>query len=111
MTLRELVDALNVTVVAGKDVLARGVTGGYAGDLLSDVLANASGGNVWITLHTHMNIVAVASAKELSGIVIVNGRIPERETLLRAEEEEVPIMISSLSTYHVVCRLYELGVT
>lgn len=110
MKLTDLVEALNLAVKTGKNQLDREVTGGYAGDLLSDVLAHACKGNVWITLHTHVNIVAVASAKELSGIIIVNGRTPEEETLRKAEEEEIPIMISSLSTYNVICRLYELGV-
>lgn len=110
MKLTDLVEALNLAVKTGKNLLEREVTGGYAGDLLSDVLANARKGNVWITLQTHMNIVAVASAKELSGILIVNGRKPEEATLRKAEEEEIPIMISSLSTYNVVSRLCELGV-
>ncbi len=110
MQLKDVTEDLNLAVKTGKDQLEREVTGGYAGDLLSDVLANSRKGNVWVTLHTHANIVAVASAKELSGIIIVNGRIPEEETLRKAEEENIPIMISSLSTYNVVCRLYELGV-
>ncbi len=109
MKLQEIVAALSLVVKTGEKLLERDVTGGYAGDLLSDVLAHSKKGNVWITLQTHTNIVAVASSKELSGIIIVNGRVPEEETLRKAEEENVPMMISSLSTYHVVCRLYELG--
>jgi len=110
MKLIELTNSLGVDIKAGKNLLEREITGGYAGDLLSDVLANSKKGNIWITLHTHLNIVAVASTKDLSGIIIVNGRTPEEATLKKAEEENVPIMISSLSAYNVVCRLYELGV-
>lgn len=110
MKLLELVDALNLAVKAGGSLLEGEVTGGYASDLLSDVLANAKEGNVWITLQTHVNIVAVASAKELSGIIIVNGRAPEVETVRRAEQEGIPVMITRLSTYETVCRLYDLGV-
>jgi len=109
MKLQEIVTALGLVVKTGENLLGRDVTGGYAGDMLSDVLAHSKKGNVWITLQTHTNIVAVASSKELSGIIIVNGRAPEEETLRKAKEENIPIMISSLSTYHVVCRLYELG--
>ena len=110
MKLEDLAKALNLDVKAGKTLLEREVTGGYAGDLLSDVLANSKKGNIWITLHTHVNIVAVASAKELSGIITVNGRIPEEETLQRAEKEGIPVMVTSVSAYQVVCRLYDLGV-
>ena len=110
MKLKEIAAALNLVIKTGENLLEREVTGGYAGDMLSDVLAHSGKGNVWITLQTHANIVAVASSKELAGIIIVNGRTPEEETVRKAEEENMPIMISSLSTYNVVCRLCELGV-
>jgi hypothetical protein len=110
MKLRDVVETLNLAVKTGESLLEREVTGGYAGDLLSDVLAHSRQGNIWITLHTHANIVAVASSKELSGIIIVNGRTPDEATLRKAEEENVPLMISSLSTYNMVCQLCELGV-
>ena len=111
MTLKHIAAALNLVVKTGEDLLERTVTGGYAGDLLSDVLAHARKGQVWITLQTHNNIVAVASAKELCGIIVVNGRTPEEATLRKAGEEDIPILVSPLSTYDVVCRLCELGVT
>lgn len=110
MKLKDIVKVLNLEVKEGENLLEREVIGGYAGDLLSDVLANSEKGNIWITLQTHLNIVAVASAKELAGIIIVNGRKPEEETLRKAEEEKIPLMVSNLSTYKVVGRLNELGV-
>lgn len=110
MTLKQVVAALDLAVKSGADLLERKVTGGYAGDLLSDVLAHAREGQVWITLQTHTNIVAVGSTKEVCGIILVNGRTPEEATLRKAEEERIPILVSSLSTYDVVCRLCELGV-
>ena len=61
MNLSELVDKMNLQVMVGEGRLEVEVTGGYASDLLSDVLANAASGNVWITLQAHQNIVAVAS--------------------------------------------------
>jgi len=110
-TLRDIAKELKLAVKTREDLLARTVTGGYAGDLLSDVLAHAGQGQLWITLQTHANIVAVASVKELSGIIIVNGRTPEEATLQKAEQESIPILVSPLSTYDVVCRLCALGVT
>ncbi len=110
MKIKDIIKALDLEIKTGKDLLEREVTGGYAGDLLSDVLANSEKGNIWITLQIHLNVVAVASVKELSGIIIVNGRKPEEETLKKAEEERIPIMVSGLSTYKIVGRLYELGV-
>ncbi len=110
MKIRDIVKTLGLQVISGAEFLETEVTGGYAGDLLSDVLANSEEGYVWITLQIHHNIIAVASSKELSGIIIVNDRKPEEETLKKAEEEKIPVMISHLLTYEVAGKLYEMGI-
>ena len=110
MKIKDIVKTLDLQVISCEEFLEREVTGGYAGDLLSDVLANSKKGNLWITLQIHQNIIAVASSKELSGIIIANGRKPEEETLKSAQAEKMPVIISNLLTYEVVGRLYEIGI-
>jgi predicted transcriptional regulator len=80
-------------------------------DLLSDVMANAKPGDIWVTLQIHQNIIAVATLKELTGIILIGGRQPEKQTLAKAEEEQVPILLSDLPAFEVVGRLYQLGIT
>ena len=111
MKLTELIQKLNLTVRSAKGNLQREITGGYASDLLSDVLAHGNEGNLWITLQIHQNIVAVASMKNLAGIVLVSGREPEQETVEKAEAENIAIMVSDLPTFELIGRLYDLGVT
>ena len=77
MKLENLVDDFGLEVKSSPTSLGREIAGAYVSDLLSDVIANAAVGDVWITLQLHVNIVAVASMKELSGIIIINGRQPE----------------------------------
>jgi hypothetical protein len=108
--LTELLQKLDLDVRSAKAHLEREVTGGYASDLLSDVLANSREGNVWITLQTHQNIIGVASMKELAGIILVNNREPEQETLEKAETEKIPIMITGMPTFELVGKLYNLGI-
>ena len=67
MTVQDIIKQLNLSIVTGAD-LDRPVTGGYASDLLSCVMAGAKTGNVWITLQAHPNVVAVASLLELSAV-------------------------------------------
>jgi serine kinase of HPr protein (carbohydrate metabolism regulator) len=110
MKLTELIQKLNLSVRSAKEDLGREISGGYASDLLSDVLANSKEGNIWITLQIHQNIVAVASMKDLAGIVLVNGREPEPETVKKAEAENIPVMVSKLPTFELVGKLYNLGV-
>jgi hypothetical protein len=107
--LNELVRQLEMDVKSAVQNLSREVSGGYASDLLSDVMAHAGKDYLWVTLQIHQNIVAVAVLKELAGIVIVNGRQPEQETLAKAESEGVPILGTQLATFEIVGRLYGLG--
>lgn len=88
--------------------LDRRATGCYVSDLLSDVLANGKAGNLWITQHTHPNVVAVASVKELAGVIIVGGKNVEPETVERARMEKVNVMASALSAFEVAGAVYNL---
>ena len=110
MKLTELIQKLNLNVRSAKAHLDREVTGGYASDLLSDVLAISEEGNLWITLQIHQNIVGVASMKDLAGIILVNNREPEPETLEKAEAEGLPIMVTEMPTFELVGKLYSLGI-
>jgi hypothetical protein len=108
--LNELVEKLGLQVRSGKGNLDREVTAGYASDLLSDVIARSAEGNLWVTLQIHENIVAVASLKEHAGVVLVNSREPQEETLEKAEAENIPIMVSELPAFELIGRLYNLGI-
>ena len=110
MILREIVKILNLDVRASESELDRPVEGGYVSDLLSDVIAGAKEGDLWITLQLHQNIVAVAFLNNLAGIVIVGGREPDPDTLKKAEDQGVPIMVSPLPAYEIAGRLYEMGI-
>ena len=65
MRLNEVAQKLDLKVRSAAKLLDVEVRGGYASDLLSDVIANAEEGYVWVTLQTHVNIVAVAAMKAI----------------------------------------------
>jgi len=108
MKLHQIVEELGLEVKSKVSNLDKEVSGGYASDLLSDVIANAKKDNIWITLQIHQNIVGVATLKELIGIIIVNGREPEKETLKKAEEENIPIMVTELPAFEIIGKLYRM---
>jgi len=108
MKLKEIVERLQLQVLVGQDRLDSEVTGGYTSDLLSDVMANSRGKNLWITLQTHENIIAVAKLRDLSGIIIINNRRPEEATLQRAKDENVTILASGESAFNITGKLYGL---
>ena len=110
MTLGEVADALKLEIRTGGADRNRKIEGGYVSDLLSDVIAGSKEGDLWITLQLHQNIVAVAFLNNLAGIVIVGGREPDPDTLKKAEEQGVPILVSSMPTYELAGKLYEMGI-
>lgn len=108
MNVKEIIEKLQLTALSGQNNLDAEVTGGYTSDLLSDVIANSKEGNLWITLQVHQNTVAVAKLKDLAGIIIVNNREPDEDTLKKADEENVPILCSNDMAFDVSGKLYEL---
>ncbi len=111
MTLEKIAQELSLEVRTAAGKLGREVTGGYASDLLSCVMAKAQPGNLWVTLQSHPNIVAVASLLNLAGVVVTEGVAPDSATLSKAEEEGIPILTTPLTTYTVVGRLFALGIS
>lgn len=111
MTLSEAVEKLGMKPVTGVSKLSQEFSRGYVSDLLSDAIANAKAGDVWVTLQIHQNIVAVAALKELSAVIIIGGRQPEKQTLAKAEEENIPILLTDLPAFEVVGRLYQMGIS
>ena len=86
------------------------ISGCYSGDLLSDVIANAKYGNIWITMQTHLNIVAVAGLKELTAVIIVMNRLPDKDTINKAKEERLTILGSGLTSYQISGKIFESGI-
>ena len=110
MTVNEMAQRAELEVKAGANHLDVEVTGGYAGDLISTVMANAKEGNVWVTWHAHPNIVAAALVVKLAAIVLFDGRQPEEETVHKAEQEGVPILVSKLLAFEIIGKLYGMGI-
>jgi len=99
---------LNLKLMSGPGKMKNNATGGYTGDLLSDVMANSREGDIWITRQVHQNIVAVATLKEHSAIILVNSCEPAKDTLEKATKENVVILVSSLPAFELTGKIYNL---
>lgn len=110
MTLAQLIEALELRLLTPSADLTRQITGGCAGDLLSFVMANGEAGMAWITVQTHLNVIAVASLHEFACVIVSEGSAVEADALAKAEEERIAVLGSPLSSYTLAGRLYELGV-
>lgn len=94
---------LKVFVMAEAD---REVTGGYAGDLLSWVMGNATAGDAWITIMTNINVIAVASLADVACVVLSEGVTPSEEMMNVAKEKGINFLGSEKTTF-ALCK--EIG--
>ncbi len=110
MRVHEMAGALNMQVIAGEGGADREITGGYAADLLSCVMARAKAGNVWATLQAHPNVVAVASLLDLAGVIVTEGAPVGEDVIAKANDEGTPLLSTPHTTFWVVRELARLGI-
>lgn len=108
MKVADLVEQLQLQVFSGRTGINREITGGYVSDLLSDVMGNVSEGAIWITLQTHHNVLAIASLKEVAAVVLVKGKVPEKETAAHSDQEGIPVLGTDMETFEFAGKLYAL---
>jgi len=110
MTVNDLVERFGLQVVAGDKSLDRQVEDGYCGDLLSEIMGNAPEGCVWLTIQGHQNIVAVAVLRNMAAIIVTGGQTPDDETLQKANQEGIPILLWPDPSYRLAGLLYTIGI-
>lgn len=109
MTLWEtIISSLELKLLTSPATIRQKVRGAYCGDLLSDVLAHAAPGDLWITIHRHRNVVAVASLININGVIITGSRLPDTDTLEVAEKEGIPVFTTPLNSFQASGRLYNI---
>jgi len=84
--------------------------GCYISDLLSDVLASAKPGTLWVTVQIHRNVVSVAATKDIPAVLFTCGRKPDASVVAEAEEEGIALLSTPLTTYEVAGRLWQAGI-
>lgn len=108
MKTKELIEKLNLKVFTGTGDTEREVSGGYTSDLLSDVMGHVDEGMIWITIQTHPNILAIASLKDLTAVLIVNGAVPGEDTIKKGESEGIVLLGTTLTAFDVSGKIYRL---
>jgi len=107
MKIETVVAQVGLEVLAAAD-LAREVQGGYCSDLLSDVLAHAQAGDLWITHQRHLNVVAVGKLRDVAGVVLARGLRPTQDVIVRATAERVNLFLSPHTAFEVAGRLHRV---
>ena len=95
-------------IVTGETGLDKEVAGGYTSDLLSDVMGNSREGQVWITMQTHMNVIAVATLKDHAAVIFVSGNRPAPEVKEKAVAEGVTLLATRDEAFIISGKIYTL---
>ncbi|AUG56517.1 DRTGG domain-containing protein [Acetivibrio saccincola] len=103
MKVEEFAKRMGMKLLTGEDTLDKEVEGMYICDLLSWVMSKAKKGNAWITVHTHVNVVAVALLAEVSCIIIPENIEVEQATIERASKEGIAILSSEKTSFEIAC--------
>jgi len=110
VTVKDLIEKFGLRAAAGEKGLGRLIKSGYCGDLLSDVMANAPEGCVWLTIQSHQNIIAVAVLREMACIVITGEHAPDTDTVGKADNEGIPLLLWPGSAYTLAGSIYSTGI-
>ena len=84
------------------------IEGAYIGDLLSWVMGNANPNNVWITIMSNINTIAVSTLVDVSCILLAENVEPDNDALATAEEKGVNILSTPLSAYEAALKVSTL---
>ena len=106
MTVSELAERFGFQIIAAPEP-GREIEGGYVGDLLSWVMGRAQSGNVWITIMSNVNVLAVASLSDVSAVLLAEGVALEPGHVQTALEKGVNVLSTDLSAFEAAVRIAE----
>ena len=106
MTIIKLAEELDLEKLSGDS--DRDVESCYISDLLSRVLGGCSSGDVWITVQSSLNMVAVAVMTDVSCVILPEGLTAQENVIEKANEEGLTIFTSKETAYSLAIKIAKL---
>ncbi|MDR2591150.1 MAG: AraC family transcriptional regulator [Oscillospiraceae bacterium] len=106
MTVSQLAENLELKKLSNGD--ENEINSCYIADLLSRVLGGCNSNDVWITVQTSLNMVAVAVMADISCVILPEGITAPVNVILKANDEGLPIYSSNKSAYELALMIGEL---
>lgn len=100
MTLSEIKTALSLELVCG-EADEREWNTVYAGDLLSRAMSHVKADNLWVTIMSNTNVIAVASLTEAAAVILAEGVELLPEAKAAAEENGITVFSSKMTVYEL----------
>ncbi len=109
MNLRDVQRVLKAKILVGEEFMGRSVETCCGSDLMSDVLAFTKCNTLLCTGLTNMQVIRTAGITDLSGIIIVRGKVPVPDFLEFAREAQMPVLSTGLTLFEACGILYVAG--
>ena len=109
MTINDVQRILNATVVTQIPYENHEVLSGFVGDLLSVVMGKAKEQCAWMTIQGHINIIAVGTLINVGCIIVTEGFNVDDDAIKKANEEDIVILTTELSSYEAAALLSKNG--
>ena len=109
MTIREIAERIDAVIYAEPEQMDEDLSGAFASDMMSDVLAFGEGHAVLVTGLLNPQIVRTAHMLDMSCIIIVRGKKATEEIKTLAVQNHIALLETKLTMYESSGRLYEGG--
>ena len=110
MLLAEIVTLLGCTDLLALDGTGgREISGCFAADLMSEVLAFSGHGPLLVTGLTNLQSAHTAEVIDAQAILYVNGKRPDAQVLALARARGLPLLSTTLTMYEACGRLHQGG--
>ncbi|MEE8576059.1 MAG: DRTGG domain-containing protein [candidate division Zixibacteria bacterium] len=107
MTTKDVIEKIGLKSLSNFE--HREVLGVFVSDMLSDVMAGAKSGYLWVTVQTHKSIVPAANLVDVSAVIITSGKKVPQETIDLANQHDIAVLSTDLPSFELVGKLYGLG--
>ena len=105
MTVSDICQKIQAKFLCGDG--AKEFRGVYVGDLLSRAMSHIECDNLWVTIMSNVNVIAVAALTEPAAVILAEDEALDADELQKAEENGITVLTSSLSAYEICARVYK----
>ncbi len=110
LKLSEVVTILEAKVACCEEIIDDVIINTACGaDLMSDVLAFTKEHTLLLTGMTNLQVIRTVEIGDLSGVVFVRGKTPNKDVLDAAREQGIPVLLTTHTMYEACGLLFSKG--
>ncbi|MCK5388203.1 MAG: AraC family transcriptional regulator [Candidatus Izimaplasma sp.] len=110
MKVKNILESEHFQLISDNLGIENEVNGIFSCDLLSHVMGFANEKNILITVLNNINVLGVASLLDLSCVIFSHNIQVNESIISKANDLDIPLIRTKLSTSETVISLYQSGV-